>query len=660
MSRAGRFACPGGSLLWALVLVVATRALAQGLTSAVPQRHAGDASTERSALDQRLQKTAGLVAQAAARDAQFLHSDLYALVLLKLEQARLAYETYWPGAYRDGRVGTYLDEAEHMVQAILGGANPVLQTRGRIERAYLASNDGSTQPYLLYVPESYDGLKDYGLLVYLHGYSPNLNKENWVRYMYADVLDQYAEQTDSILLMPFARSNTDFQGVGEDDVMLMINRVMRDYRIAPDRVVLSGYSMGGMGAWTIGGHYPDRFAGLMAMSGRGDFYLWKGLKREGLPGFKRKLAEQEFGANLLPNYLHLPLFLVHGNQDWGIPVEQSRRMHDLLKALGMDVRYVELEGEDHFFFYQQTQCLPDLLEWLRARKRVSSPRRIAFRTYSLKYNCAYWVEILGIDDWGRAAEVTCDLSEDGGALAVNSDNVTGLRLALPRELVKDPAVLRITWNGRPAPASSDKAGLLMLGNRGPGEGAVVKTPAPCGPIREAFAGPFVMAYGGKAGGLTHERALRAAADWEEFAKGVPRLIPASEVTDELMAGCNLILFGSPEDNPLIGKLMPHLPVKIEGGFYQVGTRRYDAGRFGLWVIHPNPLAPGRYVAINSGPAWGRELAENHKYDFIPDFIVYADEKSEDGTECNKYVCAGFFDQRWQLSKKSTWYSEQPR
>ena len=43
-----------------------------------------------------------------------------------------------------------------------------------------------------------------------------------------------------------------------------------------------------------------------------------------------------------------------------------------------------------------------------------------------------------------------------------------------------------------------------------------------------------------------------------------------------------------------------------------------------------------------------------------DFIVFTDEKSEDGTESNKYVCAGFFDQYWRLSEQSTCYSETPR
>jgi len=265
-------------------------------------------------IERRLAAVARRVREAAAQHPEILrrHPDLYALALLQVEKAELALQNDWLRPYGDDRARAFLEKAEQLITPLLAGREPALPRTGRIELAYLAPNDRSAQPYQLYVPPSYDGSTAFGLLVYLHGYSPSLNKENWVDYMYADVLEDYCRQAGYILLMPFARGNTDFQGAGEDDVMLAIERTMRRYRIDPDRVVLSGYSMGGMGVWTIGGHYPDRFAALLAMSGRGDFYLWKGIRPEELPWFRRKLIEQEFGANLLPNYRHLPVFLMHG------------------------------------------------------------------------------------------------------------------------------------------------------------------------------------------------------------------------------------------------------------------------------------------------------------------------------------------------------------
>jgi hypothetical protein len=78
------------------------------------------------------------------------------------------------------------------------------------------------------------------------------------------------------------------------------------------------------------------------------------------------------------------------------------------------------------------------------------------------------------------------------------------------------------------------------------------------------------------------------------------------------------------------------------------------------MIYPNPLAPDRYVVINSGTIWGTGLAGNHKYDMLPDFIVFTTDVVEDGTDANRAVCAGFFDQHWRLSEASTWYAPEPK
>ena len=624
-------------------------------------REAKGAAEAAMPIERRMAKTTDLLRKAREREQEFLEAKpgLYALAALEVEKAKLCLKNWWPGAYRDKAVSAALDGAEGLLEALLNGADPGLAKHGRLERAYIAPNDGSPQPYVLYVPKSYDGAKPFGLLVYLHGYAPDLDKENWVSGMYAQVLEDYARRCECIMLMPFARSNTDFQGVGEDDVMCTTDKVMGQYNIDPERVIMSGYSMGGMGAWTIAAHYPHRFAAVLAISSRSDFYMWKRIEPEEVPGFKRKLITQEFGAEMLANYRHLPAFLVHGSDDWGISVHQSRTMYSRLRDKDYDPRYMELADKGHLFFYSEDGAREELVEWLRARRLVSAPRTIRYRTTSLKYGRAYWVEILAIGDWGRPADLTCELSEDGASLNLTTDNVLRLRIAPPAELVGDPAALAIQWNGARAAFVVDKMGRLVLGERPPA-GALEKTAALCGPVREAFAGPFTMVYGGPAGGITHRRALRAADDWKRFAKGVPAIVAAADVTDEMLKGRNLILFGTPADNPWIARIAPALPIKIEDGTYRVGGKSYDSTKFGLWLIYPNLWARGHCVVINSGPVWGSRLPENHKLDFIPDFIVYSSEKSQDGTECNRFVCAGFFDQYWRLSPQSTWYSEQPR
>jgi len=242
---------------------------------------------------------------------------------------------------------------------------------------------------------------------------------------------------------------------------------------------------------------------------------------------------------------------------------------------------------------------------------------------------------------------------------VTTRNVTCLRLSPPvpaQELRR----LRITWNGQRVDPAVDADGRIVLGQLPGGGEGLLKTPGLCGPVREVFAGPFLMVYGGREGGPSHNGALAAAAQWRRFSQGQARVLPASGVSEAVLRNHNVILFGGPDENPLVAEVMPQLPIKIRKGFYEVGERRYEADRFGLWMVYPSPWGPGRYMALNCGPPWGRELPPNHVYDMLPDFVVYCDEKSEDGTESNKCVCAGFFDQQWRLDERSTWHSEEPR
>lgn len=49
--------------------------------------------------------------------------------------------------------------------------------------------------------------------------------------------------------------------------MKLLSRVEADYAIDSDRVSLTGYSMGGTGAWAIALAYPGTFSAVAPLSG---------------------------------------------------------------------------------------------------------------------------------------------------------------------------------------------------------------------------------------------------------------------------------------------------------------------------------------------------------------------------------------------------------
>ncbi len=62
-----------------------------------------------------------------------------------------------------------------------------------------------------------------------------------------------------------------------------------------------------------------------------------------------------------PEQFATPILLVHGKRDLRVPVSQSRRMADALKAAGKSFEYLELPLGDHRFSRQA-----DRLEFLEA------------------------------------------------------------------------------------------------------------------------------------------------------------------------------------------------------------------------------------------------------------------------------------------------------
>ena len=106
------------------------------------------------------------------------------------------------------------------------------------ELAYIAQNDASAQPMHLYLPPGYDPARKTPLIVFLHGWVPTTSIiDPW---LLPDSVLAKAGDVGCMLLIPYGRRNTDFQGVGEVDVLASIEQVQRLYNVDADRIYLSG------------------------------------------------------------------------------------------------------------------------------------------------------------------------------------------------------------------------------------------------------------------------------------------------------------------------------------------------------------------------------------------------------------------------------------
>jgi predicted peptidase len=104
--------------------------------------------------------------------------------------------------------------------------------------------------------------------------------------------------------------------------LAMLAETEKTYRTDPDRVYLTGLSMGGFGTWSMAAADPKRWAAIAPVCGGG---------------------EEKWGAKLSS----MPIWCFHGASDVVVPAGLSRKMIDVVKKAGGDPKYTEYPGVGH-------------------------------------------------------------------------------------------------------------------------------------------------------------------------------------------------------------------------------------------------------------------------------------------------------------------------
>jgi predicted peptidase len=139
-----------------------------------------------------------------------------------------------------------------------------------------------------------------------------------------------------ILLAPDSLGGDWTTDDNEAAVVWLTRAVMATYRVDPRRVVLSGYSMGGMGTWFIGARHQDLFtAAIPVASAPVDDSDWK-----------------------------IPLYVIHSQDDDILPIAPVSAHVDKLKARGARIEWRPLRGPTHYDVSAFVPALRDASTWL--------------------------------------------------------------------------------------------------------------------------------------------------------------------------------------------------------------------------------------------------------------------------------------------------------
>lgn len=580
---------------------------------------------------------------------------LGALARLKLDKAKimLTGNSWW---WSESEISRALAEAEEAMNAWERNEDLLGDKTGLIERAYFSPADGSAQPYWVYVPKGYKPSSKYALVVFLHGYDPSINKAN--PWLLGDEIYQIAEKHNLILLQPHGRKNTDFIGVGEQDVLEALKRTLSHYSIDVDRVYLMGVSMGGYGAYAISLHNPHLFAAVAVVAARRHHFLWGELEQTPLSPPRAYVLMAESPYMLTENAINLPILIMHGENDLLVPVANAILMAKRLSSFGCPNSLSILHGESHWI-YLDASLFEKVFDWFDGKRRQAMPRRIVYHTYTTAYNRAYWVRIDRFEEWCKRATVRASALANG-TIFVNTKNVAALSVELHPQLISPAKKFRLILNGATAAQGELTSPLSISCKLRNGGDELAKTHDLPGPVWHAYMHRFIIAYGTlgteEMVAKNREKAKQLADEWVEFSDGEAVILKDTEVTDEHIKGYNIIAIGGPNENRIVSLIADVLPVRFLKNGYGVGVHEIVEGqvkkKLGLVLVCPNPLNRSRYITIYDGVLWGDWLPINHKFDTLPDFTIFTDEKDTDGA--NEIICAGFFDAHWRVDERLIW------
>ena len=255
-----------------------------------------------------------------------------------------------------------LETARAYAMKVVAGEDPYRTATGMVIKAYRAEWDGTLQPYALYVPREYKLARPaagWPLIVALHGALSD-HRHNLRRVFGVDnhrgETDFEASRNevtlpdvDALVVSPYARGEImGYDGLGGDDVMRVIADVRRAYDIDPDRISITGLSMGGGGAWQLGLRHPELFAAIAPVCGVADLTRW--IQPQDAGFYDVAALEAESPLALADKAIGREVFIFHGAKDTTVPVVQSRRIVERYRALGWldkNVHYTEYPDVAH-------------------------------------------------------------------------------------------------------------------------------------------------------------------------------------------------------------------------------------------------------------------------------------------------------------------------
>ncbi|GLR16751.1 hypothetical protein GCM10007940_13660 [Portibacter lacus] len=544
------------------------------------------------------------------------------------------------------------------------------------KRTFLSEIDNSVQ-YFSVTPTTEPATENQALFLSVHGAS--VEATNQAR--------AYKKKDWGTLIAPTNRRPFGFawEDWGRIDAMEVLAEAKSIYKPDPQKVYLTGHSMGGHGTWYLGATYPDHFAAIAPCAGYPDLLEYRNsftrrlrtmnaeqLKRFGMT--PEMVAEMSNPPALLPmdamvqragnpsrtlkikrNYLHLGVYILHGEKDNVVPTFIAQDMRKTLGEYHNDFVYYEYPDGTHWYGDHSVDW-PQLFDFFKARKipETSSLKKLEFYTTSPGVSASS--HFVTIQQQEKPFELSSFNFNNEEGFTIDFENTATAELDLSSfESVPETIVV----NDQEIKTGSAKKLVLKhvddkweIGSAAPKS---EKGPHRNGGFKDAFRNNVVFVYGTKGSAQENDwNKMKAMFDAETFyyrANGKVEVIRDTDFSAATYKDRNVVIYGNSDSNGAWKALLKDCPIQVETGKVVINGVTLSGKQWGSYFVYPRQDSDVATIGVvtGTGLAGMKATYPNHYMvngTSFPDFTLFDSSALQIGLDAIK--CAGFFGNDWSM------------
>jgi poly(3-hydroxybutyrate) depolymerase len=543
------------------------------------------------------------------------------------------------------------------------------RTRAQVlKQTFVSDIDGSVQYYALKqaVPLSpNDGPP--AIVLSCHGASVQANGQ----------AEAHAQKSWLHVVAPTNRRpyGFDWEDFGRADALEVLEQAQATLRHDPERIYLTGHSMGGHGAWHIGSTYPDQFAAIGPSAGWISYKLYgrsRETERESTP-LDEILQRGSIAGDTLAlsaNLKQQGVYILHGADDDNVPASQAQLMAQTLDEFHHDWHYHEESGKNHWWSNDLADGGAACLDWpemydLFARHALppsAAIREIEFVTANpgVSSTC-HWLSIDAQTHHHKLSRAKILAYSNQRRFTGTTENVRVLRLETTHLRSDGPIQVQLDGqllNDIARPKDNEPLWLSKMND----QWSVIAQPSATfkgahryGAMKSELKHRFLFVYGTAGSDETDQWVFaKARLDYETFwyrGNASVEFMPDTHFDVAATKDRTVVLYGNADNNSAWNSLLADSPIQVRDGLVTAGKQEFKGADLGAMFIRPRPNSDvASVIAISSTGDVG--MRTSHPISLFVPFVRYPDllvfQAAENSGQPIVHL-AGYFGYDWSLN-----------